>query len=81
EKGTGGAGRVWAATRERAGEVLEGGTRVVREHPGTSVLGAGVLGFALGMILGWFAGRDARETPCGCAQRWLRGWGHKLNLD
>ena len=76
-----GASQAWVSTKEKAGEVVQSGERLVRDNPGTTVLSVCGLGFLLGLTVGWIVSKAATEERCWCADKFLRRWGHKLNLD
>jgi len=76
-----GAAQAWEATKDKAGEALHNGERYVRDNPGTSVLSVFGGGLLLGVLIGWSLAREERDDYSASTRRFLKRWGHKLNLD
>lgn len=75
------AAQAWETTKEKAGEALQSGERYVRDNPGTSVLGVFGGGLLLGVLIGWRLGREERDDYSASTHKFLKRWGHKLNLQ
>jgi hypothetical protein len=79
-----GAAQAWETTKEKAGEALHTGERYVRENPGTSILSVFGFGFLVGMLVGWSMAHEDHSDYGDYAdstRKFLKRWGHKLNLD
>lgn len=76
-----GAAQAWESTKEKAGEALHTGERYVRENPGTSALSIFGLGFLLGLLVGWSVAHEDRDNYSTSARKFMKRWGHNLNLD
>ena len=81
EAATESAAQAWETTKEKAGEALHTGERYVRDNPGTSVLSVFGGGLLLGFLIGWSLGREERDDYPASTRKFLKRWGHKLNLD
>jgi hypothetical protein len=75
------ASQAWASTKDKAGEALQSGERYVRENPGTSALSIFGLGFVLGLLVGWSLAHEDRDNYSTSARKFMKRWGHNLNLD
>ncbi len=78
---TEGATQAWETTKEKAGEALQTGERYVRDNPGTSMLSVFGGGLLLGVLIGWSLAREERDDYPASTRKFLKRWGHKLNLD
>ena len=76
-----GAAQAWASTKEKTGELFQGGERIIRENPGVTALSACGIGLALGILVGWVVAREEHNQYCWCTSNLLRRLGHKLKLD
>lgn len=74
------AARAWETTREKAGEALQTGERYVRENPGTSAVSLLGFGFLLGLLAGWSLAHEERDSYSASTRRFVKRWGHKLDL-
>jgi len=75
------AAQAWETTKEKAGEALHTGERYVKDNPGTSVLSVFGGGLLLGVLIGWSLAREERDDCPASTRKFLKRWGHKLNLD
>lgn len=76
-----GAVQAWQTTKEKAGEALQTGERYVRDNPGTSVLGVFSTGLLMGLLIGWSVGHENRDDHASGTRKFLKRWGHKINLQ
>ncbi len=76
-----GAAQAWEATKEKAGDALQTGERYVRDNPGTSVLSILGIGFVLGLLVGMSVAHEEQDDYATSTRKFLKRWGHKLNLD
>jgi len=76
-----GTAQAWETTKEKAGEALQAGECYVRDNPGTSVLGVFGAGLLVGLLIGWSAAHEERDDYSERTRKFLKRWGHKLNLD
>jgi ElaB/YqjD/DUF883 family membrane-anchored ribosome-binding protein len=74
------ATQAWKTTKEKAGDALQTGERYVRENPGTSALSIFGFGLLIGLLLGWGLAHD-EDNYSTRSRKFMRRWGHKLNLD
>ena len=74
------AAQAWETTKERAGEALQTGERYVRDNPGTSVLSIFGLGVVVGLLVGYSIAHEDRDDYSASARKFLKQWGHKMNL-
>jgi len=75
------ATHAWQTSKAKAGEALQTGERYVRDNPGTSMLSVFGGGLLLGVLIGWSVAREEREDYPASTRKFLKRWGHKLNLD
>ena len=75
------ATQAWETTKEKASEALHTSERYVRDNPGTSVLSVFGGGLLLGVLIGWSLAREERDDYPASTRKFLKRWGHKLNLD
>ena len=74
------ATRAWETTKDKAGEALQTGERYVRENPGASALSILGFGFLLGFLVGWSFAHEERDNYSASTRKFLKRWGHKLDL-
>lgn len=75
------ATQAWETTKEKAGAAMHEGERYVRENPGTSLLSIFGFGFLVGVLVGWSLAHEERDNYSTSARKYMKRWGHKLNLD
>ena len=71
---TAAAEKAWETAKARAEEGYAAGEQYVREHPGSSVATVFFIGFLVGVLVGWSAAHEERESLWGRA----KGFGRNL---
>lgn len=73
--------KAWGATQEKAREAMQTGERYVRENPGTSALSIFGFGVVVGLLVGYSLAHEERDDYSTSTRKFLKRWGHKLNLE
>jgi hypothetical protein len=76
-----GAAQAWEKTKETADIAFQTGGRYLREKPGFSVFSVFGFGLLLGLLIGWSVAHEERDDYSENARKFIKRWGHKLNLD
>ena len=75
------ANKAWEATQEKAREAVQSGERYVRDNPATSALSIFGFGLGVGLLIGYSLAHEERDDYSAHTRKFLKRWGHKLNLD